>query len=171
MEIVISMKSNQTIIGVDPGKQGYITVMRKSGIVHYPMPKVGKELDPHELSELIVRISEECDAENTMVVIEDVHALHNSAASATWNFGFVCGMLRMAFIMCGLPIVLVPPKKWQKEMYEGIKVSPDKKVMSVLAAKRLFPQQDLRRTRACKKPDDNLTDSLLIAEYGRRHYL
>jgi hypothetical protein len=109
MEIVISMKSNQTIIGVDPGKQGYITVMRKSGIVHYPMPKVGKELDPHELSELIVRISEECDAENTMVVIEDVHALHNSAASATWNFGFVCGMLRMAFIMCGLPIVLVSP--------------------------------------------------------------
>jgi hypothetical protein len=56
-------------------------------------------------------------------------------------------------------------------MYEGIKANPDKKVMSVLAAKRLFPRQDLRRTPNCTKPDDNLTDSLLIAEYGRRHYL
>ena len=50
------------------------------------------------------------------------------------------------FIMCGLRIVLVTPKKWQKEMYEGIKPNPDKKVMSGLAAKRLFPRQDLRRT-------------------------
>ena len=56
-------------------------------------------------------------------------------------------------------------------MHEGVKVNPNKKVMSILAAQRLFPNHDLRRTEACKKPDDNLVDSLLIAEYGRRHYL
>ena len=152
------MEKKQTVIGVDPGKQGFITVMKSTGIKHYPMPKVGKELDLHELSELIIQISEECDINNTVVVIEDVHALPRSAAGATFTFGGVCYALRMGFIMCGLRIVLVTPKKWQKEM-------------SVLAAKRLFPRQDLRRTENCTKADDNLTDSLLIAEYGRRHYL
>lgn len=165
------MKQNQTVIGVDPGKQGFFTVMNSKGVTHYPMPKVGKELDLHELSELIIKVSEDCDPNNTVVVIEDVHALPRSAAGATFTFGGVCFAIRMGFIMCGLRIVLVTPKKWQKEMYEGIKANPDKKVMSVLAAKRLFPRQDLRRTENCTKADDNLTDSLLIAEYGRRHYL
>lgn len=165
------MKANQTVIGIDPGKQGFITVMKNSGITHYSMPKVGKELDLHELSDLIIKISEDCDPKNTVVIIEDVHALPKSSAGATFTFGGVCYAIRMGFIMCGLSIVLVAPKKWQKEMYEGIRVNPDKKVMSVLAAKRLFPRQNLLRTPACTKPDDNLTDSLLIAEYGRRHYL
>lgn len=165
------MKDDQTVIGVDPGKQGFFTVMTNKKITHYPMPKIGNELDLNELSELIIRISENCNLKNTVVVIEDVHALPRSSAGATFSFGGVCFAIRMGFIMCGLRIVLVTPKKWQKEMYEGVKSNPDKKVMSIIAAKRLFPQQDLRRTPNCTKPDDNLTDSLLIAEYGRRHYL
>ena len=165
------MKRGETVIGIDPGKEGFITVMKSDSIKHYEMPKIGKEIDLHGLSELIFNISETCDVNKTVTVIEDVHALAGSAATATFNFGGICFALRMAFIMLGFKIVLVTPKKWQKEMFEGIKENPNKKVMSVLAAKRLFPNQDLRRTSACKKPDDNLTDSLLIAEYGRRHYL
>lgn len=165
------MLPEETVIGVDPGKEGYFTVMKRTGITHYPMPKVGKEIDPHGLADLIVNLSSDCDVQHTIVVIEDVHAIHGSAATATFNFGFVCGMIRMGFILCGMPIVMVAPKKWQKEMFEGVKSNIDKKVMSVLAAKRLFPQQNLLRTPNCKTPDNNLTDSLLIAEYGRRHYL
>ena len=72
--------------------------------------------------------------------------------------------------MVGFPVVLIPPKKWQKEMYVGVKPNEDKKVMSVMAAQSLFPNHDLRRSEKCIKPDDNLTDSLLIAEYARRNY-
>lgn len=165
------MKDNWCVIGVDPGKQGFITVMNCDGIVHYPIPLIGKELDMHGLSELLIKISEGCVPEKTMVVIEDVHALPRSSAGATFTFGGVCYAIRMGFTMCGLPVTLVSPKKWQKEMYLGIKPNPDKKVMSIQASKRLFPNQDLRRSDKCKKPDDNLTDSLLIAEYGRRHFL
>ena len=161
---------SKTIIGVDPGKEGFITIMDGGGISHYPIPRIGKECDLHALGALVLQISERCDPANTVVVIEDVHALARTASGSIFNFGGVCFAIRMAFIMCGYPIVLVAPKKWQKEMYEGIHLNDDKKVMSVQAAKRLFPQQDLRRTPNCKKPDDNLTDSLLIAEYGRRHY-
>ena len=165
------IKDGETVIGIDPGKEGYITVMKSSGVETHPIPKVGKEVDLSELANLIVTISEECDTSKTVVVIEDVHALAGSAAGATFAFGGICWSLRMGFIMCGLRIVLVAPKKWQKEMFEGIKKMDDTKAMSVLAAKRLFPNVKLTRTDRCTKPDNNLTDSLLIAEYGRRHYL
>lgn len=165
------IKNDETVIGIDPGKEGFITVMNSFGVKTFPIPKVGKEVDLNELSNLIIDISSKCVVDKTIVVIEDVHALAGSAAGATFAFGGVCWALRMGFIMCGLRIVLVSPKKWQKEMFEGIKKMTDTKAMSVLAAKRLFPNVRLTRTEKCTKPDNNLTDSLLIAEYGRRHYL
>lgn len=161
------------IIGVDPGKEGFITTMSDDGVTikHHPIPRIGKEVDLNALCELILEISTHCVPNRTTVVIEDVHAIPGSGAGQTFNFGGVCWALRMGFTMCGFRIVLVAPKKWQKEMYEGIRPDSDKKVMSVQAAKRLFPNHDIRRTPKCKKPDDNLTDSLLICEYARRHFV
>lgn len=161
------------IIGVDPGKEGFITTMSDDGVTieHHPIPRIGKEVDLNALCELILEISTRCVPNHTTVVIEDVHAIPGSGAGQTFNFGGICWALRMGFTMCGFRIVLVAPKKWQKEMYEGIRPDFDKKVMSVQAAKRLFPNHDIRRTPKCKKPDDNLTDSLLICEYARRHFV
>lgn len=159
------------IIGVDPGKEGFITTIDEEQVInHYPVPKIGKEVDLNELSETIFRIAQMCDPNKTVVVIEDVHAIPGSGAGQTFNFGGICWALRMGFTMCGFRIVLVSPKKWQKEMYEGIRPNANKKVMSVQAAKRLFPNHNICRNSRCKVPDDNLTDSLLIAEYGRRHF-
>lgn len=161
------------IIGVDPGKEGVITTMSNDGVMiqHYPIPKIGRDVDLSGLSELILSIADLCIPNQTTVVIEDVHAISGSGAGQTFNFGGVCWALRMGFTMCGFKIVLVAPKKWQKEMYEGIRENANKKLMSIQAAKRLFPGHDIRRTNKCKTPDDNLTDSLLIAEYGRRHFV
>lgn len=160
------------IVGVDPGKEGFITTMSDDGVAikHYPIPKIGREVDLNALCETIMGIAGECVPFRTTVVIEDVHAIPGSGAGQTFNFGGVCWAIRMGFTMCGFRIVLVAPKKWQKEMYEGIRPNDDKKAMSVQAAKRLFPGHDIRRTERCKTPDDNLTDSLLIAEYARRHF-
>lgn len=162
---------NWTVIGVDPGKNGCITVLTQNSIEHYFVPVVGKEIDLHALGDMILDMCSKCDVSKTVVIIEDVHALAGSAAGSTFAFGGIFFALRMAFIMCGLKLVQVTPKKWQKEMYEGVKKCDDIKAMSVLAAKRLFPNHDLRKTKRAIKPDNNLTDSLLIAEYGRRHYL
>lgn len=166
------MRGVKTIIGVDPGKEGFITLMIGACFRHYPIPMIGnKELDMVALSSLIVEIASLCDPSRTQVVIEDVHAIYGSSAGATFTFGGIAYALRMGFLMVGLPVVLVSPKKWQKEMFEGVKPDPDKKVMSIAAAKRLCPTADLRRTPRCTKPDNNLTDSLLIAIYGSRHYV
>jgi hypothetical protein len=42
----------------------------------------------------------------------------------------------------------------------------DCKKMSELAAKRLFPNVDLRATERCKISHDGIVDALLIAYYG-----
>ena len=170
-KVTLSKEIDWTAIGIDPGKEGFITVMRRGFIHSYPVPKVKDVIDEEGLAALVLEIAEQCDPQYTHIAIEDVHALHGSSAQGTFNFGGITWALRMAFIVCGLPVHWVAPKKWQKEMHEGVKPCADKKQMSILAAKRLFPNYNLLRTPNCKKPDDNLVDSLLIAEYCRRNYL
>ena len=86
-----------------------------------------------------------------------------------------------------IPYHLVQPKVWQGVIWENkdivvkYKTIKDKKTnkekskkvidtkaSSFNAAKRLFPNIDLRRTGKCKNLDDNKCDSLLICEYGKR---
>jgi len=47
----------------------------------------------------------------------------------------------------------------------------DTKATSINAARRLFPEVDLRKSERSKKPDDNKVDSMLMAEYARRRNL
>ena len=47
----------------------------------------------------------------------------------------------------------------------------DTKSTSINAARRLFPNIDLRKNERCTKTDDNKVDSLLMAEYARRKNL
>jgi len=42
--------------------------------------------------------------------------------------------------------------------------------MSIVAAHRIFPDVSLKRSSRSLKDDDNFADSLLMAEYGRRHF-
>jgi hypothetical protein len=62
-------------------------------------------------------------------------------------------------------------------MHEGIPkitkqglASTETKAMSLLAAKRLFPNEDLRATERCAKAHDGKVDALLLAEFCRRHF-
>ncbi len=62
---------------------------------------------------------------------------------------------------------LVAPRTWQKVMHAGTS-GTDTKQRSIIAAQRLFPRVDLRRSEKSRKLDDGLADALLLAEYGRR---
>lgn len=53
---------------------------------------------------------------------------------------------------------------------DGIKTVKDNKKMSIVAAHRIFPDVSLKRSSRSLKDDDNFADSLLMAEYGRRHF-
>jgi hypothetical protein len=160
------------VIGIDPGANGAITCLDGNGKVEFikPMPKIASGLDSSYLNEIIESIGKvDC------VFIEDVHAIFGSAAKATFTFGKTCGIIEGIIIANRLPYTYVQPKVWQKEMFQGVKEvrkpktnRVDTKAMSELACKQLFPAVKFTATDRCTKTHDGMTDSCLIAEWGRR---
>ena len=116
---------------------------------------------------------------NSHAVIESVHALFGSAAKATFSFGYIAGVLETFLVAYSIPYTKVQPKAWQKVMWQGVQMIKkpsfskktmvtDTKAMSEIAAKRLFPDIDFRKTERSTRMDDNKIDSVLMAEYCRR---
>lgn len=173
-------------IGIDPGKGSFICYFIDEQIYFEEIPMIGKEIDIQKLNDIVERFNPNNTVNslripNVVCVLEDVHAVFGSAAKATWEFGRLNGMLEALLTANRVPFVKVAPKKWQSIMWEGIPIQQkpsstgktmktDTKVMSLHAAKRLFPDLDLRRTDRCKIADHNKVDALLIAEYCRRKF-
>lgn len=197
--------NNKYSIGVDPGKNGSIVIIDAHGMVLLkPTPKVGTEIDTHKLSTFF----EGFDKTNCHGVIEDVHSIFGVGAKANFQFGRALGLVEGIIAALGIPFTKVAPKKWQEEMWQGIKpiqintgkktkegnikYKTDTKATSLIAAKRLFPNLDLRgdvtveyysdthqnrklkrvgeQIVSKKKDHDGNVDALLIAEYCRRKF-
>ena len=169
------------IIGFDPGKQGGIVRMNDGVIETFAMPVIAKEFDLPAIREILDV------GPGWHLFIEQVHAIFNCSAGSTFSFGgafhgpqwMACGL--------GLPFTLVQPKLWQASVYAGvleIRKAPitikkgklkgqvrrgprDTKAMSLLAAKRLFPNVDLKANERCSVAHEGIVDALLIAEHGR----
>lgn len=165
--------------GVDPGKQGYITVFFDDKIEFFKMPLIGKEIDLYSFNSIIKTIVD--FSSDIYFAIENVHAIFGASSKSTFNFGFGAGGVEGVIISNNVPFTKIPPKKWQKQMWEGVPLQQkssstgktkvtNTKAMSLLAAKRIFPKIDLRDNNRCRKPHDGKVDSLLIAEYCRRNF-
>ena len=171
------LNGKKMFIGIDPGKTGFICEMNNGTVTFHTIPKIGKQVDLLQLSKIIQKYQEiDCHC-----VIEDVHAVFGSAAKSTFEFGRIVGNLESFLVAFRIPYTEVAPKKWQKEMWEGVaiqkkpsksgkKVVTDTKKTSEIAAKRLFPEIDLRKSTRATNVDDNKVDSLLMAEYCRRKF-
>lgn len=92
------------------------------------------------------------------------------------NFEWVLGILEGMLAGMGFAYTKVIPKERQKVMWQGVSPvyksgkSVDTKATSLLAAKRLFPNEDLRKSERASKPHDGIVDALLMAEYCRRKF-
>lgn len=173
------MSDKPIVIGIDPGKTGAIAIKNKldGTFKVVPIPVLGKEVDLVSLSLFFKLLTIKCM--NVKCAMEDVHAIYGSAAGSTFEFGYVNGVIEAMLVANDIPYTKVQPKKWQKEMWEGIpeqrkasktgKTHPvDTKAMSLLAANRLFPGKDFRRTDRAKVQDNNFVDAALICEYCDR---
>lgn len=170
-------------IGIDPGKAGGIMILnRKSGtsVEGNVMPLIGKEYDVRKIFEILSGAATE-DSKACFCAIEDVHAIYGSSAGSTFEFGYGVGLLEGIVVALGIPYAKIQPKKWQKEMFEGIPnqqkksstgktMVNDTKKMAEMAASRLFPDIDLKASSRCKKVHDGMVDALLIAEYAKRKF-
>lgn len=178
-------------IGIDPGKEGALVSLNTETnevlIKKIPLIKGSREIDDHELNLIISNIREF----KHHVVIEDLKAIYGVASNATFALGDVCGLIRGMLVANNIRFTKVDPRTWQKEMFQGIKEirkpnttrlnrfgKPtivkgriETKAMSILAAKRLFPNVSLKTSNVKNAVDkDGISDALLMAEYSRRKF-
>lgn len=179
----------KTYIGIDPGSIGFITALFPNGEKEFYSID---ENDDLALGRIIADIKKR--SWEVVACMEQVHALFNASAGSTFAFGEIFGVLKGLLTANEIPYHLVPPKTWQQEIWihqDEIYVTKsrkqtdkvtgevtqksfkavDPKHTSYNAARRIFPNVDLRKNERCKKYDDNKCDSLLIAEYARRKNL
>lgn len=156
-------------IGIDPGKKGAICAQYQDGrVLIKPFPLIGTELDHKQIFLDFCEIVGLGDNDDIKAVLEDVHGMFGVSTKSTFSFGHTKGFLEGLLCSFSIPYTLVPPKKWQKEMWQGISVGADPKANSIASAKRLFPKVSLVRTPRSKKDDDNIADALLMMEYCKR---
>lgn len=175
-------------IGVDPGVNGAmarIHISEDSDTFIYTVPFTNIQ---DMLKSLCV------DTDECFATIELVHALHNSAAKSTFEFGKNLGEWIGLMTGLGIPYQLVPPATWQKVMMPGKPRRPPKqqpyevgsggpvpnrekqlaehrrkvKAHAYSVARGLWPDHDFKRTARCRGPHDGCVDAALLAEYGRR---
>lgn len=127
-------------IGIDIGKQGFITVQNNEDttITRFPMPLIGNELD---LSSLISFLSKYQETDH-IVGFEDLRAIYGSSAGSTFSFGFVAGATEAVVASLRLAFVKIHSKTWQKEMFQGIpeirKADTKDKNGKIRRGKRIF---------------------------------
>ncbi len=163
-------------IGVDIGKSGgyYIMNVEQKEIERGVMPMIKKNVDWHTLNKILSKYKDF----DVLVLFEKLNVIFGSSKKVAFSMGEQYGAVRMACVANGIPYMEVPPKTWQKDIFEGqVKITKigsksalDTKAMALEAARRLFPSVNLFGTERSTTPHDGLIDALLIAEYGRRKY-
>lgn len=148
-------------IGIDPGKKGAMAVIDSETI---DLPVVIKFSPEAYRSILLHARGMKCTlGKEVKCCLEHVGAMPGQGVTSMFHFGENFGYIRGLLEAFEIPYELVRPQKWKKEFsITGEKNS------SIEVCKRLFPGVDLRRSERCRKDDDGLAESLLMAEYARR---
>lgn len=152
-------------IGIDPGYNGAIVFLEGNEIKYkYTIPLTQNgDVDFNEL----LNITSKIKGKDT-IILEDVHSVFGASAKANFQFGRVCGILRAYCEMTGAEIILSQPKVWQSKVWvsDDIVMNGKKKntkKTSLNCAKRLFPEEEFRKSLKASTPHDGLVDATLIA--------
>jgi hypothetical protein len=166
-------------IGIDVGKEGAFAIqdINLKSITCIKMPLIGKELDMLEVYNILTPY----EGGNGMIVFEKIIPF-TANKSAMFSLGCQAGAIEMACVALAIPFTKVPPQTWQKEMFTGVDqatkkstttksgVSRDTKSMALVAAKRLFPHQELKFGGRTTVAHNGLVDALLMSEYAKRRF-
>lgn len=184
-------------LGVDPGKQGYITgTSNGKDFKFYPMPthkvetgkllKSGKpqmkdQFHIHGMVDVATKINNDFPNMEIVVAIEEVGGRGGWSATNNFNFGYTAGLQRMIFEFLDAEIIMVRPQKWQSVVRRGYELKKvpsssgktmvvDSKLMAEQIATTEFPNIDFRNTERSKINHDGKIDSFLICLYLMRTY-
>jgi len=151
-------------IGIDPGKSGGIAaidITRQSTHVT-PVILSGKDVDAFAISEWIIHILK--GRNNIVACIEKVHAMPGQGVTSMFKFGFVTGVMHGIIRTLGIPLHLVTPQAWKKEILAG---TPKDKDAAIDYCRRVYPNVNLLATPRSRKPHSGMADALCIAKYAQ----
>lgn len=140
-------------IGIDPGKGGAMSIIYEDG---------STQSIPFDESDYIYYLGQ-LKGKECFCILERVNAMPGQGVVSMFTFGMNYGWIMGVLEAFEVPFQLVRPQEWKK----ALGVTKDKNT-SVQVAKRMFPNAQLLRTERSRKDDDNIAESLLMAEYARR---
>lgn len=180
-------------IGIDPGKDGFITLFdnQTNKFSHIPMPeesvetgellksgkpKMKKVFSEKGLRNIVFYLSSKYVDYKKYAAIEDVTGRQGWSSQNNFNFGYTAGLQKMILVMLGCAILMVRPAKWQSYVRQGYKEIKkpsstgktqvnDPKAIAEMIVNKEYPDIDFRKTERAKKNHDGKIDSHLICVY------
>lgn len=153
-------------IGIDPGKEGGLALLgSQHGPIVMALPYVGTELDTHRLYAFIKSVTHAMD--DTLILIEKVHAMPGQGVSSMFTFGSGFGELKALAKILGYRWDLVPPQTWKKSVLAGTDKS---KGSTVEWAHRAYPAAVSELTKKSGLAHLGKVDALAIAHYGHHYH-
>jgi len=146
-------------IGIDPGAKGAWTIIREDGTVEshiWDDVEFIKSMQDMSLT----------NYRNCRCALEKVGAMPKQGVSSTWKFAQEYGFIQGVLEALNIPFQTVPPQTWKK----AFSLINQDKNKSIETAQKLYPEVSLIPTSRSRKPSDGMAESLLIAEYARRHF-
>ncbi len=163
-------------IGVDIGKKGGIFIQNTKGDkLTFKMPMIKDQLDIDGL----YKILSPYEGMRGVLVFEKLGVIFGSSKTTAFSMGYHSGILEALCVSLAIPYHKVPPKTWQKSMFEGVDevlktVKGDKKrdtkAMAQIAVKRRHPEVVLKFSNRVEKDHDGLIDAILLSDYGKLIY-
>lgn len=142
------------VLGVDPGLSGAISFYfpaTPETITAEDVPVAGGEID---IATLAARLRQ---MRPDVAIVEQVASMPKQGVSSTFKFGTAYGMVRGLITGLGIPMHLVPPRRWKTHFH----LDSDKDKSRALAL-RYWPTS----TAFARKKDDGRAEAALIARFG-----
>ena len=151
------------VIGIDPGAKGAIAILTDTGslVEVWDMPtleiKVGKATKTRISPEVLAEELRNWDSVRA-AYMEAVSSSPQMGVSSAFAFGEGFGVVKGVLAALGVPLVLVPPAKWKRDM--GLNQSKDGSRAKAIAK---WPSHagEFKRVK-----DDGRAEAALIALWG-----
>lgn len=160
-------------IGIDPGLSGAVAFLPgfdgPDGMVarveDTPIMNVGdddKVRRKYNTAAMAALLRPYSSSTDVTVILEAVHSMPKQGVASSFTFGEGLGMWKGIIAALGLPLVMVTPQRWKKEMLAD---QGKDKSASRYKAIQLFPALADRFSRV---KDDGRAEATLMAAYGRQ---
>lgn len=154
------------IVGIDPGYSGGLALVKDGKLWEtHVMPTVKlkghkRDIDEEGLVELLDKLMPD------HVYLEWVSAMPKQGVVSMFNFGTGWGVVRGTLTALGYPYTLVRPRVWQAVMFADVDKQKKPKQKARLAAKKLWPGHNWKKSHRSSVDHEGMLDAALIAFYG-----